>query len=135
MIPYRQIIEEMKASIETRFPTLQVFAGHKMAVARYPSCGVTFSPAREKPQTIGGGKTKTLGVTLSVMVKELTGKENGYLALTDLVSEVEDAIREPDFLESYTAVLVETEFVKNPVYLDNTFIVQAQLSLQIELNI
>ncbi|MEZ4812508.1 MAG: hypothetical protein R2883_03335 [Caldisericia bacterium] len=134
MTPYKELLLEAKTNLAEALDDVLIFIGLKQAVPKYPACCLHLAKTTEKPETFAGGKNVLIPLILTVMVQGLTGKEDGYLKLSELTAEIESVVRNKNFLSSSSS-LVATEFIGNPIFSDNSFILQSQLMVVVEVKI
>lgn len=131
--PYREILENTKTAIEDGFENLKVSIGPKHLATSFPCCMVSVGPASETPVSIGGRKERKVPVTIEVLVREYSSREDGYLQLADIVGHLEEMARQPTFMTGFTSKLTETQFNGMPFYHENQFIHSASIGLTVDL--
>lgn len=134
MTPYNQILQNAKDKLEASVSDVLFFIGLKQAVPRYPACCIHLGRSVEKPSTFGGGRLRLVPVIFTAMVQGLAGRESAYVQLAERTAEIEEELRRTDFLSQETS-LVSTEFVGNPIFSDNNLIMQAQMTLNVEVDV
>ena len=135
MTPYREILESTKKAVEDGFENLRVNIGPKHLAPAFPCCMVSVGPATENPVAIGGRKERKIPVSVEVLVREYSSRDQGYLQLADIVGNLEEMMREPTFLAGYHSRLTQTEFADTPFFHENQFIHSASITLLVDVDI
>ncbi|MBP6928765.1 MAG: hypothetical protein KBC24_04235 [Caldisericia bacterium] len=132
MTPYREILLQAKDALEMKFPGVEVVLGPRQLAKQFPCLALSIAPSEGRATTIGGGRESIIGLTISVLSRDYQGREQGYLALADIISRIEEEATEPTFLPSYLVRHVETNFSLEPFYHENQFVLQGAVGLQVE---
>jgi hypothetical protein len=132
MTPYRTVVEKARNALSQEFESLVISCGPRQLAKDFPCMTITVAPSGERAVTLGNRFEKSLILTFDVLYRDYQGKEHGYLELLDLVSEIEEIVRQPNFLESFTSKLNTTSFGEAS-YHENSFILGATLEVEVDL--